>query len=596
MTQSKDTIKADIGILSLIRLMWPFLKKFKGLLLLNLSLILVMAGLGRFLPIVFGWAIDQGIGNKDLAKTLEFASLYLGIYVAYGLILFVYDFLFQKLGNQVLYAVRSELISHTQKLPFDYFNKNPDGRIITRLTSDVASLQELFNGGLIMAFAQLILLISIVIAMLLISVKLTLMVLFLTPIFLFVAAKLSMSLKIVLRKSKAKLSEINSFTAENLNGIQIVQLYNRIALNHDRYRRLTEQYRDISLQTVKRYAMLWPTINFYSALTIVIALYFGADLFSSGQVAIGAMVAFFMHVQDLQNPLRDIIERYQQIQNSMTSAERVFAMLEEPIEQDLDTGYRPEKVIGQLKFEDLMFRYDESQPWVLKKLNLQIAAGETIGIVGKTGSGKTTLISLLQRLYDYQSGDILLDGVSLKKYAKRSLRGRIGVVQQDTTTFRGSFFDNISLNNPSLKMERVLEACKKVGLDRTLQRFANTNNSNLDHGIFGLIEERGANLSVGEKQLIAFARILAFDKDILILDEATANIDSETEKLIQLATSEVTKGRTSLIIAHRLSTLEKCDRILVLDQGQVAEIGTHQELYDAKGTYYSYLQQSLETI
>lgn len=571
-----ESIKKGVNLFSLLKLMWPFVKRHLWLFGLSLVLILVMTSLGRALPFLFGRAIDEGIVKKDMEMIFFYAGIYVAIYAVYGITLYAYEIIFQRMGNRILFEVRSDLIRKTQSLPFEFFNKTPDGKIVTRLTNDVASLQELFSGGVIMAFVQVVILFSIVIAMLLISPVLTLITLVASPLFVWAAVWLSDQIKKTMRASKAKLSEMNGFTAENLNGIQLIQMYNRTQHHIDKYNSLSDQYRDISLQTTMYYALLWPTINFFGAFSMVLALYFGGLNFSSGGIEIGLLVAFFMHVQDLQNPLRDIIEKYQQVQNSITSAERVFSLMDQTSESDLETGKTALRFRGEIEFQDLYFRYPGTEQDVLKRIQLSIRPGERIGIVGKTGSGKTTLTALLLRLYDFDRGSIFIDGEPIQAFSKLSLRSRIGIVQQVSTTFKGTIFENISLGDPNLSRSAAELALDQIGFPKS-------------KGLDYFVEEKGSNLSVGEKQLLAFARVLAFDKDILILDEATSSVDAQTEETIQRAIDEITKNRTSLIIAHRLSTLNICDRILVMKEGEIVEVGSHKELMARRGLFYNYI-------
>jgi ATP-binding cassette subfamily B protein len=347
------------------------------------------------------------------------------------------------------------------------------------------------------------------------------------------------------------------------------------------------------------YAMLWPAVSFFNASSVMAALYFGGRFVLAGEVSIGAMIAFILHVRAFIDPLHQILERYQNLQNSQSGAERIFTLLQEPTEELNLTAASasspkrpggvnsPTRLDGKISFEHLDFRYRPQLPLALNDINLEIEAGQSVALVGRTGSGKSTLIALLQRFYDPSGGRILIDGQSIVGIDKHVLRSRVGVVQQDTFLFRGTIAENISLGDSKIPRERVENAAKLASLTDVIAKRAG--------GLDAKVEERGANLSVGERQLIAFARILAFDPDILILDEATANIDSKTESLIQEATQRVRQGRTSFIIAHRISTIMDCDKIVVLDHAQIQEIGTHAELYQRGGIYTALCQAQLKT-
>ncbi|MES2964243.1 MAG: ABC transporter ATP-binding protein, partial [Bdellovibrionota bacterium] len=380
-----------------------------------------------------------------------------------------------------------------------------------------------------------------------------------------------------LRDTKTKLAAINAFVAENIGGMKILQLYGRVTRNTDRFRTLSAEYRDVQLKTVRLYAMLWPLTSFFNAASVAVALYASGRLTLDGSVSTGLMIAFILNVRDFIHPIHVILEKYNIFQNSLSGAERVFTLQDEKAEETPAPLPPVVRVRGEVEFRDVAFRYRESLPLALDHVNLKVKPGQSVALVGRTGSGKSTTISLLQRLYDTSGGSILIDGRPIESYGRRELRSRIGVVQQDTFMFRGTIAENIGLADPSISRERIEGAAHGARLDEFLESHAG--------GLEAKVEERGANLSFGERQLIAFARILAFDPDILILDEATANIDSHTEQLIQEATRQVRQGRTSVIIAHRISTIMDCDQIIVLDQGKIIETGNHSELYMRGGMY-----------
>lgn len=357
--------------------------------------------------------------------------------------------------------------------------------------------------------------------------------------------------------------------------------------NRDKFGTLSVDYRDTNMRSIKAYALMQPVMNLFNAVTITSALYFGGYLSAENSIAIGSLVAFLMNIQDFIPPLREILEKYQQFQNSLTSAERIFTLMDEPKEHELAALTSPGSLRGELEIKNLNFQYESHLPLVLKNINLHIKAGESVALVGRTGSGKSTFISLLQRFYDAPEQTVFVDGLALESIPREEIRHHVGVVQQDNFIFRGNIRDNIGLGDPRITEEQIRMACEKTGYMALLTRTG--------RDLLSPVAERGANLSVGERQLIAFARILAFNPDILILDEATANIDSESEHIIQDATKEITKGRTSIIIAHRLSTIEQCDRIIVLNQGEVAEMGSHEELMQAQGMYYQFASLGLKS-
>jgi ATP-binding cassette subfamily B multidrug efflux pump len=575
---SEDQVKSNITLGYLLKRLWPYCRRH---LVLFTSVIICVIGLSvasRSLPFLIGYAIDHGIQARNLSVLYQVAWIYLGVQVLQTTFQFLYNFVFQKFGNRVLFYVREDLVRHVQSLPIDYFNKTPIGRIVTRLTNDVSNLAELFTEGVITIFVEFVFLCSILVAMSLISWKLALTTMFLTPFFIWASLKLNNQIRDILREAKKKLSVLNSFVAENFNGIKVIQLYNKAPHNRRHFQNLSGEYAGLSLSSIRAYALMQPVMNIFSAVTISSALYFGGLFHQSESIAIGSLVAFILHVQDFVPPLREILEKYQQFQNSLTSGERVFQVFDEAPEKQNEVSQAPQTWKGAIEIRNLTFRYAPSLAPVLKNLHIQIRPGQSVAIVGRTGSGKTTLISLLQRFYEPPSGTILIDQIPLEKIPFEKLRRHIGVVQQDNFVFRGTIASNISLNSTDIPIQRVERACQQVGYWDLLRQTG--------RDLQSPVEERGANLSVGERQLIAFARILAFEPDILILDEATANIDSHSERIIQKATAEVSKGRTSVIIAHRLSTIQNCDLILVMDQGEIKEAGSHQQLMAQGGLYF----------
>lgn len=576
----EDKIKANISYWFLFKKLWPYLRKNLFLFVTAVLAVLILALVSRLIPEYFGKIIDQGFIAKDMKFVFWGAIYYLVLKVIYTLLQFTHLFLFQKLGNRVLYQLREDLTKHTQNLPLSFFQKNPTGRIVTRLSNDVSQVSDLFNEGVVSVFTEVVVLIAIIAFMLNISVSLTLLTLSFTPIFLAASFKVSNWIRATQRESKKKLSELNSFVAENLNGIKIIQLYRRNRKSENRFLQHSNEYAKLSYKSIQQYAMLMPVVNFYTGITIALSLYLGGQSALRGEIALGTLVAFLLHAQDFIPPLREILEKYQQFQNSLTSAERIFQLFDEIPEPILE-GKNYQRLQQGIFVKNLSFQYAEHLPMVLQNLNFEIPYGKSLAIIGKTGSGKSTLISLLMRFYQVPKQSILFDNQWIEDINISSLRQNVGLVQQDPFLFRGRILDNITLGEDSIDEFKVVEACQKIGYLGLLK----SGGRSLDT----MVEEKGSNLSTGEKQLIAFARVLVFNPDVLILDEATANVDSITELVIQKATEEIIKGRTSIIIAHRLSTIENCDSILVLDHGQMLEMGSPAELVANKGAYYQLL-------
>lgn len=582
---TEDQVKVTASVFGMIWHLWPYLMRRPWLFCATIAAVVSVAAAARLSVTLFGYAIDYGLAKNDRNVILWIAGTYFVLEVSRSFLTFLHGYLFAKIGNRILYEIRDELIAHVQRLPIRFFDTNPTGRIVTRVTSDVVSLGEVFTKGLINMFTAVISIIAILVAMLLISPKATLATILALPPVLWGITIISRRIFLVLRESRRKLAALNAFVAENINGMKVLQIYDRTHHHNGKFRGLSADYRRQQMKSVHLYALLSPMMIVFNAVSVTTALYFGGQLVLAGEVTTGAMVAFILHVRAFKEPLNTILEQYQTLQNSLSGAERIFTLLAEPEEESEKADTQPSETLstvpakfrGDVVFDGVNFRYRDDLPLVLQDINLTVRAGESVALVGRTGSGKSTMIALLQRFYDPTEGRIFIDNRPTTEIERRALRSRLGVVQQDTFLFRGTIAENISLGDPSISRAEIEKAAEMACLSELLKRRPG--------GLDAKVEERGANLSVGERQLIAFARILAFQPDILILDEATANIDSRTEDLIQEATRRVRQGRTSFIIAHRVSTIMDCDKIIVLDHGRIVEAGTHAELLAGKSHY-----------
>ncbi len=574
---TEDNVAIELTFKKLFLKLWPYLWRHKARVFMSLGLILVYVLVGRSLPFLFAFAIDEGIRkhNHDIIKYI--AVTYLVLECLRTLLAFKQSNYIQRFGNLVLFEIREKLMSHVQRLPVTYFEKNPSGRTVTRVTNDVYALGELFSQGFAAIFVSTIEMLSIFVSLAVISVWMTgTTVLILPPLF-YVCMVLSRKIRFQFGATKRKLSMINAFSAESLSGMKILQLFDRTNESRRFFQTLSGEYRTLQISTIRLFATLWPVIEGFNLFSLAIALFMGAFMVERYGMSLGSLTAYVLLLQGFFKPLKNILERYNQLQNSLASADRVFQLLDEVEENREGSDVAKPRLEGRIEIRNLSFRYAETSPYVLKNINLSVEPGSSVALIGRTGSGKTSTISLLQKLYEFDEGDIYIDGMSLRTLAPQALRPRIGVVQQEGFVFSGSILSNITLFDPKISRERAAWAADQAQCHDILRKHG---------GLDGHIQERGSNLSAGERQLIAFARVLAFDTDILILDEATANIDSVSEKQIQKATEIVTRGRTSLIIAHRLSTILHCDLIVVLDKGEIVEQGRHAELIEKRGKYY----------
>lgn len=581
---TEDNVAEELTFAHLFKKLWPFLWRHKPKVLKSLALVAVFVLVGRALPFLFGYAIDDGIRKSNHEIIVWIAIAYFMLESVRAVLAFFQSRYIQELGNRVLFEIREKLIAHVQRLPVSYFEKNPSGRTVTRVTNDVFALGELFSQGFASIFINLLEMGSIFISLAFISMTMTSITLIILPPLIWICMRLSHKIRFQFGAAKRKLAMINAFSAESLSGIKVLQLFSRTGESRSFFRIISGEYKELQLTTIKLFATLWPVIEAFNIFTLGIALLMGAYLCKNGHLTVGELSAYILLLQGFFKPMKTILERYNQLQNSLASADRVFHLLDEAKENSEGRGFSAPRLEGRIEFSKMSFRYSPQAPYALKNIDLTIEPGMAVALVGRTGSGKTSTISILQKLYSDYEGDVHIDGVSLKELAPQAIRPRIGVVQQDGFVFSGSFFSNISLGDPRITRERALWAIEKAQCQDILRRHG---------GLDGIIQERGVNLSAGERQLMAFARVLAFDPDILILDEATANIDSVSEHQIQLATEAATRGRTSVIIAHRLSTILHCDLILVLEKGEIVERGKHTELLERRGRYYDLYQAAV---
>lgn len=574
---TEDNVALELTFKKLFFKLWPFLWRHKARVIISLSIVGLYVLVGRALPFLFGYAVDEGIKNKNEGIIIYVAAAYFGVECLRTVLAFMQSNYIQTFGNLVLFEIREKLISHVQRLPVTYFEKNPSGRTVTRVTNDVYALGELFSQGFAAIFVNMIEMVSIFVALAVISWQMTGVTVLILPPLLWICFVLSRKIRFQFGATKRKLSMINAFTAESLGGMKVLQLFDRTAESRTFFNLLSREYRALQISTIKLFATLWPVIEGFNLFALAVALFLGAFFHQRYGMSLGSLSAYILLLQGFFKPLKTILERYNQLQNSLASADRVFYLLEEAEENREGLDFAKPRLEGRIQFKNLSFRYAPHSPYVLKNINLNIEPGMSVALVGRTGSGKTSTISLLQKLYEIEEGEVLVDGLSLKELAPQALRPRIGVVQQDGFVFSGTILSNITLFDPKISRERAAWAADQAQCHDLLRKHG---------GLDGHIQERGSNLSAGERQLLAFARVLAFDPDILILDEATANIDSVSEKQIQKATEVVTRGRTSVIIAHRLSTILHCDLIVVLDKGEIIEMGRHADLLRKRGKYH----------
>jgi ATP-binding cassette subfamily B multidrug efflux pump len=568
------------------RLMRRLLRYLRPHLLL-VALALLVLLLGAATAIVGPWitqrVIDEAIPSGDANLLGMLAATFFGAVMLGFALQYAQAVITTSLGQSVMYDLRREIFDKLQRADLKFYDKNPIGRLMTRITNDVETLNELFSSGLVTVFGDLFTLAFIVAAMLSMNWRLALVTFSVLPFVFFTAFLFRAKIRTVYRDVRIRLARVNSFLHEHITGLRVVQLFNREEADAARLAELNQDYLDAHLRSITYYALFFPVIQFFTSFALALIIWYGGLRSLEGAITVGVIAAFLQYARRFFEPIQDLSEKYNLLQAAMASSERVFALLDHAsdITDPDEPRTLPEPARGEITFEGVWFAYGEDQDgepdWVLSDVSFQVAPGEKVAIVGHTGAGKTTLSSLLMRFYDPTRGRILLDGVPIHEMRLDDLRSRIGLVLQDVFLFSQDIGYNIRLGATDISTEAVRAAAERVGAATFIDR--------LEAGLDQPLGERGATLSVGERQLVSFARALAFDPQILVLDEATSSVDSEIEAKIEAATDALLQSRTSLVIAHRLSTVQNADRIVVLHHGEVREVGTHEELLEAQGLY-----------
>jgi ATP-binding cassette, subfamily B, multidrug efflux pump len=617
----EDRIKTNVLDPVLFRRMAGYCKPYWFRSLVGFGLMMVLAFFAVVPPALIGGLVDvvfseesswlarqvSGVlsvfipGLPDMSqmdKLLVFAGLFLFVRLSAFFIEWINGYLLAGLGQRIIYDLRMQLFEHIHSLSLSYFHRQPVGRLVTRTANDVAAMEEMFSTAFVAILKDIGMLLGIVVFLLVINVQLGLITMSVIPLMVIATLIFRRFARTAYRQWRAALSRMNAFTAETLGGVRVVQLFHKESVNDATYRRINDDYRTHFLRQRTAWAIFRPANTTLSAVGIGLVLWFGgaavlsdmsvaagmtgAEVAAANLFTIGLLFAFIGYAELFFTPIRDLTEKFDVVQGAMTSAERIFTIMDEKADiVDLPGAKDFGRVKGDVEFQDVEFEYVRGEK-VLKSVNFRIPAGSTVAIVGHTGAGKTTIINLVTRFYDIQGGSVRVDSRDVREYTLKSLRRNVAVVHQDVFLFAGTVLDNVRLGNEAIPRERVEEACRAVGADAFIRR--------LEGGYDARVEEGGKTFSAGERQLLSFARALVFDPAILILDEATSSVDTHTEELIQQALTELTRGRTSMVIAHRLSTVQKADVILVMHKGKLAEQGTHQELLARRGIYYKLYQ------
>jgi len=586
-TASKADKKAPKGKAvdsRLIRRLYLFLEPYKYYVLLALVLTLFVAWLGTVRPYLTQIAIDDHIAIGDIDGLLWIIVLILLSLVVESVILIATTYLTRWVGQGTLLRLRMSVFDKLQSLNVQYFDRSPLGRLITRTTNDVEAIDELVSSGVVTMLGDLLRIGFIVYFMLQMSLELTIVSLSTLPILIYATILFKAKVRVAFLDVRDQVSRLNSFIQEHINGMSIVQLFGRQKEESRRFREINATHREAHIRTIFYFALFWPVVEVLSSLAMAIVVWYGGGAILLEGVTFGVLLAFIQYVRLFFVPIRDLSDKFNTLQSAMAATERIFSVLDEvnPI-QSAQNPVQPVERMGGIRFENVWFRYNEREDWVLKDVSFDAEPGQIVAIVGSTGAGKTTIINLITRFYDIQKGRILLDGVDIRDMDLSYLRRYFSLVLQDNALFSGSILSNITLGNPEITPQQVEDAVKMVQADAFVDK--------LPGGLNFELRERGASLSLGQRQLLCFVRAIVYDPKILILDEATSSVDSETEYLVTQATKLLMGGRTSIIVAHRLSTIQHADMILVMHKGAIREMGNHRELMQKGDGIYKKLYE-----
>ncbi|MBG0763311.1 MAG: ABC transporter ATP-binding protein [Tissierellales bacterium] len=574
--------------LSLMARLLKYAKPFWIQITISLILLLGVVALELYQPVLLGKAVDEFIVNEDIDGVVRVAFLYFGTALAMFVLTYIQAMILQYSGQKIIYNIRVELFDKLQSLSIEYFNNHPIGKLVTRVTNDTETLNELYTSVIVNSIKSIFVLVGIIVTMTAYNLRLSLITFTVIPFIILFTVIFRKKTREIYRQIRRRVAGVNAYISEHISGMKIVQIF---AVEKDVFNRFNEENSKLKksyMDQLKIFSIYRPSMYILNIGAFALLVAFGGRMVIEGTITIGTIVVFQRYISKFFEPIQELAEQFNILQSSMASSERIFNLLdEEEFIENKNVTRKLEEVKGKIEFRNVWFQYKEDE-WVLKDVSFTVEPGQTAAFVGATGAGKTTIQNLISRYYDIQKGEILLDGINIKEFDLKELRKKIGQMQQDVFLFTGDIKSNIRLREENITEDDILKASKYVNADKFICKLENK----YDQKVY----ERGATFSAGQRQLISFARTLAFDPDILILDEATANIDTETEVLIQDAMEKLMKGRTTLVVAHRLSTIQNADKIIVMHKGRIKEMGKHQELLANRGIYYNLYKIQYEKV
>lgn len=561
---------------NLLRRIFRYVTPYRSIFIWSIVLTVLLAILAPLRPWLIQFTLDRYILFNDHKGLLEMSLLMVALLLIQTFVQYFHTFFTNILGQSVIKDLRVKVFNHISSLRLKYFDRTPIGQLITRTVSDLETIADIFSEGLIVIVGDILQVIAIVAMMLYVDWELTLVVLIPMPLLVMASLVFKEAIKSAFQDVRTQVANLNTFLQEHITGIRIIQYFAREDQEMKKFKHINSFHRDAHIRSNWYYSIFFPVVEIISAVSIGLLVWYGSKSILSDEISPGVVVSFIMYINMLFRPIRELADKFNTLQMGMVGAERIFNVLDTD-EQTEDKGtLQPQKLKGEIEFRNVWFAYNEEN-WVLKDISFHVKPGETLALVGATGAGKSSVINILNRFYEINKGSILIDGNDIRDYKLSYLRSNTATVLQDVFLFSDSIANNINLSNEEISRERLIQAAKEVGAYEFIMK--------LPQGFDYDVMERGATLSAGQAQLISFIRAMVYDPRILVLDEATASVDTETEELIQHAINKLMQGRTSIVIAHRLSTIQNADRIIVLDHGEIKEMGSHQQLLKLNGFY-----------
>ncbi len=569
---------------TLIKRLYFYIQPFVGYIALAIVLSLAVAYLGTVRPKLTQIAVDDYIAFDNFEGLFTVILLLFGALFGEFILLMVNTYLTRWFGQNALYSLRSAVFEKIRSLHVQYFDRSPIGRLITRTTSDVEALSELLSDGVVAIIGDLFRIFFILYFMFSMNWELSLVTIAILPVLFYVTFWFKERVRVSFLKVRDQISHLNSFVQEHINGMKVVQLFNREQYQHEKFQKINQKHKEAHVETIFYFSIFWPLVEVFASFAMALIVWYGGGRALMGGVSFGVLLAFIQYARQFFQPIRGLSEKFNTLQSALASSERIFEVLD--TKHQINNPDNPSVLNnpkGYISFKNVWFRYNDEGNWIIQDISFEVQPGEHLAIVGATGAGKTTIINLLLRFYEIQKGSICIDGIDIRELELSELRTLFGLVLQDHSLFTGTVYENISLGNPEISLAKVKKAAEDVEASRFIKK--------LPGEYEYVLQKQGSALSMGQKQLICFVRALVYNPLIMVLDEATSSVDSETEALVNIASKKAMKGRTTIAIAHRLSTIQDAHTILVMHKGQIREVGTHHELLAQENGIYRKLYE-----